>query len=231
MSSDPSKRPWRRIRESLDTHEPEALATRLRDLLAPLQPMRSGGDAFRRGMLKLLKNQVQDLLSATLGPWYTESGLPLGNENLGGYCWCHSFFNQNPTPNLDVDANIRLMLEALERIRKYLYALDALFEAARERFLAARGDKGLQATVLAEALVQTVDLTAAETYCEEAWYQVAESAMDWCLDALDVRLGESTQELMGTLFVFESWVTPPPEALRASAQRVAVAALNDDVKP
>ncbi|MCY1042897.1 hypothetical protein OV208_16375 [Corallococcus sp. bb12-1] len=231
MSSDPSKRPWNRIRESLGTYAPEPLAVRLRDILAPLRSMRSGGGAFSRGVLTPFKHQVQDLLGATLGPWYTESGLPLGNENLGGYCWCHAFFNSVPTPNLDVDDNVRAMLEALERTRKYLYALDALFEAARARFLAARGDKGLQATVLAEALVQTVDFTAAETYCEEAWYQVAESAMDWCFDALDVSVGESTQALMGTLFVFESWSPPPPEAFRASAQRVSVAALNDEVTP
>ncbi|RYZ43276.1 MAG: hypothetical protein EOO71_04340 [Myxococcaceae bacterium] len=227
MSRELSKRPWKRIRESLDTYAPEPLAARLRDILAPLRPTAAGRHAFRRGTLTPLKHQVQDLLSATLGPWYTESGLPLGNENLGGYCWCHSFFNSVPTPNRDVDDNIRSMLEALERIRKYLYALDALFEAARARFLAAREDKAHQATVLAEALVQTVDFTAAETFCEEAWYQVAESAMDWCFDALDVPVGEATLALMGTLFVFESWSPPPPEEFRASAQRVAVAALDD----
>lgn len=75
MSSDASAFTWRRIRDSLDGDASQSLAARLREALAPL---RSGG--LSKGRLDQAKNVVKDLLQAELGPWYTESGLPLGNE-------------------------------------------------------------------------------------------------------------------------------------------------------
>ncbi|RKG99013.1 hypothetical protein D7X32_27755 [Corallococcus carmarthensis] len=212
---------WRRIRDSLDTYAPEPLASQLRDVLAPL---RSGG--IHQARLKQAKNAVQDLLKSELGAWYTASGLPLGNEVLGGYCWCHSFFNQNPPHRtVDVDENIQLMLESLERIRAFLYALDGVYQSARRQLEAAANDKPLRAQALAEGLVRTVDLTAETTSCEETWYQVAQDAMSWCIEAMGLPLSDATQELLDTAFVFESWVAPPPEALRDAAARVAEGAV------
>ncbi|RKH19043.1 hypothetical protein D7V77_33130 [Corallococcus sp. CA041A] len=221
MSSDASAFTWRRIRDSLDDYAPQSLASRLREALAPL---RSG--SIHASRLKQAQNAVKDLLQAELGPWYIESGLPLGNEVLGGYCWCHSFFNQNPPHRtMDVDANIQLMLEALERIRSFLYALDGVYQAARRQLELAADDKALRAKALAEGLVRTVDLTAETTSCEETWYQVAQDAMSWCIEAMGLPLSDATQEQLDTAFVFTSWIAPPPEVLRDAAARVAEVAV------
>lgn len=221
MSIDPSAFTWRRIRDSLDGYAPQSLAARLREALAPLRVRPPSP-----GMLKHSKNVVQDLLKAELGPWYLESGLPLGNEVLGGYCWCHSFFNQNPPHRtMDVDENIQLMLDALERIRSFLYALDGVFQAARRQFEAAGDDRALRAKALAEGLVRTVDLTAETTSCEEAWYQVAQDAMTWCIEVMGLPLSEATQEQLDTAFSFTSWISPPPDVLRDAAARVAAVAV------
>lgn len=219
MSSNASAFTWRRIRDSLDGYAPQSLASRLREALPPL---RFG--TIHQGRLKQAKNVVMDLLTAELGAWYLESGLPLGNEVLGGYCWCHSFFNQHPPHRtLDVNENIQLMLDALERIRSFLYALDGVFQAARRQLELAGDDKALRAKALAEGLVRTVDLTAETTSCEETWYQVARDAMTWCIEAMGLPLSDATQEQLDTAFVFESWIAPPPEALRDGAARVAEA--------
>ncbi|WP_375760063.1 hypothetical protein [Corallococcus exercitus] len=221
MNGDASAFTWRRIRDSLDVYSPEQLASRLRDVLAPL---RSGGIHVAR--LKQAQNAVQDLLKSELGAWYTMSGLPLGNEVLGGYCWCHSFFRQNPPHyTADVDENIQLMLASLERIRAFLYALDGVYQTARRQLEAAADDKALRAKALAEGLVRTVDLTAETTSCEETWYSVAQDAMSWCIEAMGLPLSDATEELLDAAFVFESWVAPPPEVLRAAAARVAEAAV------
>ncbi|NOK34604.1 hypothetical protein [Corallococcus exercitus] len=174
------------------------------------------------GRIKQAKNVVQDLLRDELGAWYTQSGLPLGNEVLGGFCWCHSFFNQNPPHRtMDVDENIQLMIDALERTRSFLYALDGVYQSARRQLELAADDKALRAKALAEGLVRTVDLTAETTSCEENWYTVAQDAMSWCIEAMGLPLSEATEELLDTAFVFESWLAPPPEALRDAAARVA----------
>ncbi|RKG58489.1 hypothetical protein D7V80_38145 [Corallococcus sp. CA054B] len=221
MSSDASAFTWRRIRDSLDAYSPQSLASRLREALAPL---RTG--SIHASRLKQAQNVVKDLLQAELGPWYVESGLPLGNEVLGGYCWCHSFFNQNPPHRTwDVDENIQLMLEALERIRSFLYALDGVYQASRRQLEAAADDKALRAKALAEGLVRTVDLTAETTSCEETWYQVAQDAMTWCIEAMGLPLSEATLEQLDSAFVFTSWIAPPPEALREAAARVAEVAV------
>ncbi|RKG87772.1 hypothetical protein D7W82_12500 [Corallococcus sp. CA049B] len=221
MSSNASAFTWRRIRDSLDAYSPQSLASRLREALAPL---RTG--SIHTSRLKQAKNAVQDLLQAELGPWYIESGLPLGNEVLGGYCWCHSFFNQNPPHRtLDVDENIQLMLDALERIRSFLYALDGVYQASRRQLELAADDKALRAQALAEGLVRTVDLTAETTSCEETWYQVAQDAMTWCIEAMGLPLSEATLEQLDTAFVFTSWISPPPEVLREAAARVAEVAV------
>ncbi|MHA7631919.1 hypothetical protein [Corallococcus sp. M7] len=212
---------WRRIRDSLDVYSAQSLASRLREALAPL---RTG--SIHTSRLKQAKNAVQDLLQAELGPWYVESGLPLGNEVLGGYCWCHSFFNQNPPHRtMDVDENIQFMLDALERIRSFLYALDGVFQASRRQLELAADDKALRAKALAEGLVRTVDLTAETTSCEETWYQVAQDAMTWCIEAMGLPLSDATQEQLDTAFVFTSWIAPPPDALRDAAARVAAVAV------
>ncbi|AFE06080.1 hypothetical protein COCOR_04891 [Corallococcus coralloides DSM 2259] len=221
MSSDASAFTWRRIRDSLDAYSPQSLASRLREALAPL---RTG--SIHTSRLKQAQNVVKDLLQAELGPWYVESGLPLGNEMLGGYCWCHSFFNQNPPHRTwDVDENIQLMLDALERIRSFLYALDGVYQASRRQLEAAADDKALRAKALAEGLVRTVDLTAETTSCEETWYQIAQDAMTWCIEAMGLPLSEATLEQLDTAFVFTSWIAPPPEALREAAARVAEGAV------
>ncbi|RKI54962.1 hypothetical protein D7X55_29760 [Corallococcus sp. AB049A] len=221
MSDNASAFTWRRIRDSLDAYAPQSLAASLREALAPL---RSGH--IHPARLKQAQNVVVDLLKAELGPWYLESGLPLGNEVLGGYCWCHSFFNQNPPHRThDVDENIQFMLDALERIRSFLYALDGVFQAARRQLELAGDDKALRAEALAEGLVRTVDLTAETTSCEETWYQVAQDAMTWCIEAMGLPLSEATLEQLETAFVFESWIAPPPEVLRDAAARVAAGAV------
>ncbi|MBN8232335.1 hypothetical protein JYK02_32965 [Corallococcus macrosporus] len=217
MSSDTSAFTWRRIRDSLDVYSPEQLASRLREALAPLRV-----GSIHPSRLKQAQNAVQDLLKNELGPWYTMSGLPLGNEVLGGYCWCHSFFNQNPPHRTtDVNENIQLMLTSLERIRSFLYALDGVYQTARRQIEAAGDDKALRAKALEEGLVRSVDLTAETTSCEETWYSVAQDAMSWCIEAMGLPVSDATEELLDTAFVFESWIAPPPEVLRAAAARVA----------
>ncbi|MBZ4372352.1 hypothetical protein [Corallococcus sp. AS-1-6] len=130
MNNNASAFTWRRIHDSLDAYSSQSLASRLREALAPL---RTG--SIHASRLKQAKNAVQDLLQAELGPWYLESGLPLGNEVLGGYCWCHSFFNQNPPHRtMDVDEDIQLMLAAL----------DGVYQASRRQLDAAAGDRALR---------------------------------------------------------------------------------------
>ncbi|RKH62674.1 hypothetical protein [Corallococcus aberystwythensis] len=221
MSNDAAAFTWQRIRGSLDAYSPEALASRLREALAPL---RTG--TIHLGRINQAQNVVMDLLKNELGAWYTMSGLPLGNEVLGGYCWCHSFFKQNPPHRtMDVDENIQIMLQSLERIRSFLYALDGVYQTARSQLEAAADDKALRAKALAEGLVRTVDLTAETTSCEETWYQVAQDAMSWCIEAMGLPLSDATLEQLETAFVFTSWIAPPPDALRDAAARVAEVAV------
>jgi hypothetical protein len=212
---------WKRIRTSLDEYAPEPLEARLREVLSPMRDLRPLGGKFPKGELTPWRYIAEEALQKSLGPWYTESGLPLGNESIGGYCWCHSFFNQAPETQLDLDDNIRFMLVALERIRSFLYALDRVFIASRREVAAAGGDEGLRRKALAEGMVRTVELTAKETVCEEAWYGVANQALEWWFDVLELPLSDAAQDRMSEGFVFESWIAPEPEALRKAAARVA----------
>ncbi|NBD09539.1 MULTISPECIES: hypothetical protein [Corallococcus] len=216
MNPEDSLNSWRQIRASLAAYDPVALASRLREVLAPLK----AGD-FSKPALQPRIEEVKQLLWSELGPWYNLSGLSLGNASLGGYCWCHSFFNQAPVPTRDVDENIELMLEALERIQEYLDALDAVFEATRGELAAAAGNAKRRARALADGLVETVEVTARMTGCEDAWYRIAERALWWCVTALDLYVKPAAEKLMNTCFVFGSWVAPSEDALRSAAARVA----------
>jgi hypothetical protein len=211
---------WERIRASLGAYEPAALAALLREALATLRPPRHP-PRYSQHELKPAMNAVKEVLRTHLGTWYTGSGLQLGNESLGGYCWCHSFFNQNPTLDLDVESNLQRLLAALGRIHGYLRSLDGLFASVGGQLTAARGDPALQAEALREGLVRTVDLTAEATSCEEAWYGIALDALEWCCEAQGLRMEDALGERLTDLFQFTSWVVAPPEVLQEGARQVA----------
>ncbi|TSC31488.1 hypothetical protein [Corallococcus sp. Z5C101001] len=217
---------WQRIRDSLDGYEPEKLIRLLREYLTPQVPpgTRKLTDAQHDAMAK----HIQRLLEQNLGPWYTETGVFLGNESIGGYCWCHRFFRQKPTPNMSVEYNIQLMIDALERSREWLFKLDARFEALRRDLPSAPDDTDIRMLALADGLVATLDITIQATACEEAWYGFADRALGWMFDALGLRPGYQAGKLMNKLFAFESWHAPPLEELRDSAEKVAAAVVEDE---
>ncbi|RKH08821.1 hypothetical protein D7V97_18315 [Corallococcus sp. CA053C] len=226
MSKVNAKTPWHRIRESLDDYAPDKLAAVLRRYLEPRVPpgTRSLPDEERKAMGK----QVARLLEENLPPWYSESGVLLGNESLGAYCWCHSFFNQRPTPTMNVNDNIQLMLNALEQSRAWLFKLDAAYQTIERELPSEPGDDDIRVLALADALVQVLDITIQHTGCNETWYTFADQALAWLFDALYIRPGYQAGKLMNKLFAFESWHAPPLEELRDSAEKVATAVVEDE---
>ncbi|MCY1030876.1 hypothetical protein OV207_05360 [Corallococcus sp. BB11-1] len=217
---------WQLIRDSLEGYEPEKLARLLRAYLEPRVP--PGTLKLTDEQRKEMAKHVQHLLDENLPPWYTDTGVYLGNESMGGYCWCHSFFNQRPTPNMRVQDNIQLMLNALEQRRAWLFKLDALYQSLRESLPSEPGDDDIRALALADGLVEVLQATMDATGCEESWYVFADRALGWMFDALDMRPGYQAGKLMKKLFAFGSWHSPPAEELRDSAEKVALAVVEDE---
>ncbi|GMU01895.1 hypothetical protein KH5H1_60150 [Corallococcus caeni] len=217
---------WLRIRDSLEGYEPEKLIRLLREYLAPRVP--PGTRKLTDEQHDTMAKHIQRLLHQNLGPWYTETGLYLGNESFGGYCWCHRFFRQKPTPNMDVEYNLQLMLDALERSRQWLFKLDAHFEALKRDLPSGPGDHDIRALALSDGIVTTMNLTMEATGCEEAWSTFADQALAWMFDAIGLRPGYQAGKLMRKLFAFESWHSPSEEELRGSAEKVAAAVVEDE---
>ncbi|RKG74045.1 hypothetical protein [Corallococcus terminator] len=217
---------WQLIRDSMEGYEPERLAKVLRAYLEPRVPpgTRKLTDEQRKDMAK----HIQHLLNENLPAWYTETGAYLGNESMGGYCWCHSFFNQRPTPNMRVQDNIQLMLNALEQRRGWLFKLDAVYQSLREGLPSEPGDDDIRVLALADGMVEVLQITMDATGCEESWYVFADRALGWMFDALALRPGYQAGKLMNKLFAFESWHSPPEEELRESAEKVAMAVVEDE---
>ncbi|WP_223633694.1 hypothetical protein [Corallococcus sp. EGB] len=217
---------WDRIRDSLDAYDPEKVIRMLREYLAPRVPpeARKLTDEQHDAMAK----HVQGLLRQNLGPWYTDTNLSLGNESFGGYCWCHSFFRHKPLPDMSVEHNIQLIINALERSREWLFKLDAHFQALKQGLPSAPEDTDIRLLALADGIVTTVNLTMDATGCEEAWYTFADEAMAWMFDAIGLRPGYQAGKLMRKLFAFESWHSPLEGELRDSAEKVAAAVVEDE---
>ncbi|MBJ6763982.1 hypothetical protein JGU66_24685 [Myxococcaceae bacterium JPH2] len=210
---------WEAVHNSLDGYQPERIAALLREYLTPRVPpgTRKLTDDVREGMAR----DVQALLSQNLGPWYTTTGVQLGNESLGGYCWCHTFFNEKPITNLGVEHNVQNMLQALGKAHAWLSQLGALFDKLSRELPSVETDADIRALAIAEALVRVVELTEKATFCEEAWYFFADEALDWLLESQGLRLDHTAKKLWRDAFRFESWSAPPADLLRSGAEAVA----------
>lgn len=226
MSSKTALGQWERIRESLDEYDPETLIRKLREYLTPLVP--PGARKLTDEQHDTMAKHVGWMLRQNLGPWYTDTNLYLGNESFGGYCWCHSFFRQRPTPNMSVEHNIQLIINALERSREWLFKLDAHFQSLKQNLPSAPEDTDIRMLALSDGIVTTMTLTMDATGCEEAWYTFADQSMAWMFDAIGLRPGYQAGKLMRKLFAFESWHSPSEWELRDSAEKVATAVVEDE---
>ncbi|MCP3145187.1 hypothetical protein [Pyxidicoccus xibeiensis] len=212
---------WELIQRSLDGYQPERLAALLREYLAPRIPsgVRKLSDALREE----LKEGVEAILDDNLGPWYHQTGVRLGNGIVSGYCWCHSFFNHKPFPDLGVEHNIQLMLKSLGWSHAWLSKLDATFRSSE---LLDDEDPGIRQLALSDAVVKTLELTVDATGTEDAWYGYAFDAVHWLFQARGLSLTSKVSSAMRkTMGEFRSWVGPTEDEARAAGDAVALAAI------
>jgi hypothetical protein len=208
--------PWQLIRDSLDAFQPQRLVTQLREFLAPRIPR--GAKRIEENTRKALFKEVDALIAANVGPWYRVAGVHLGNESIGGYCQCHSFFNQGNPPDTDLERNLVKILQALRRSHEWLRSLDALFRSV----VLPEDEQGRQAAI-SQALGKTIELTVEATGCEEAWYNFAYSAVDWLLEALGFRITDNVRRAVGKALVdFTSWSGPSAEETRQISDALAL---------
>lgn len=225
MSRSPTTRgdesSWEPIQRSLDSYQPERMATLLREYLTPRVP--PGTRKLSDSLRKELQEGVEALLEANLGPWYNKSGVRLGNGVVGGFCWCHRFFNQKPLPELNVEHNVQTLMKALNDGHAWLSTLDAAFRSAE---LVDDEDPAIRQMALSDAVVRIIDIAVKFTGTEDAWYGYAYSAVEWLLEARDVRLtSEVRKALRDTVGKFESWIGPTEEQSRAAGDAIALAAV------
>ncbi len=212
---------WDVIQRSLDSYHPEHIATLLRAYLTPRIP--KGVRKLEESLREQLREGVEAILEAHLGPWYHESGVYLGNEIVAGYCWCHSFFNHRPIPELGVEHNVQLILKALGQGHDWLSRLDAAYRGAE---LLDDEDAGIRQMGLSDAVVRAIEITVEATATEDAWYPYAYDAVNWLLQARGVPANHEVRKAMRqTLGVFESWVGPSEDQTRAAGDAVALAAV------
>ncbi|NMO19815.1 hypothetical protein HPC49_03550 [Pyxidicoccus fallax] len=212
---------WEVIQQSLDGYQPERLATALREYLTPRVP--SGVRTLPEPLRKQLRGGVEVILYEHLGPWYHQSGVKLGHERVDGYCWCHSFFNQNPIPDVGVEHNVQLIMKAVGRGHAWLSTLDATFRGVE---LLDDEDEGIRQMALSDAVVKVIELTADATDTNDDWYPYAFDAVEWLFEARGLRLTPEVRSAMKkTMGVFTSWVGPTEEEARAAGDAVALAAV------
>ncbi|QSQ25016.1 hypothetical protein JY651_08815 [Pyxidicoccus parkwayensis] len=212
---------WEVIQRSLDSYQPERIAALLREYLTPRIP--SGVRKLDEPLREQLRDGVEAIVDANLGPWYHETGVHLGNEIIGGFCWCHRFFNQKPAPNLNVEFNVQLMVDAIGRGHAWLSALDKAYRGAE---LLEDPDEGIRQLGLSDAVVRAIEITVDATATEDAWYGYAWDAVSWLLQARGVPANHEVRKAMRqTLGKFESWVGPSEDQTRAAGDAVALAAV------
>ncbi|WP_164018422.1 hypothetical protein [Pyxidicoccus trucidator] len=212
---------WEVIQRSLDSYQPERIATLLREYLNPRIPQRVR--KLEESLREELRGGVEAILDANLGPWYHETGVYLGNERVAGYCWCHTFFNHKPVPELGVEHNVQLIVKALGQGHGWLSALDAAYRGAE---LLDDEDEGIRQLGLSDAVVRAIEITVEATSTEDAWYTYAYDAVDWLLQARGVPANHEVRKAMRhTLGAFESWVGPSEDQTRAAGDAVALAAV------
>ncbi len=212
---------WEVIQRSLEGYQPERIAALLREYLTPRIP--KGVSKLDEALRTQLREGVTAILDANLGPWYHRSGVQLGNEIVGGYCWCHSFFNQRPFPELGVEHNVQLMLKALGQGHGWLRQLDATFRSVE---LLDDPDPDLRRLALSVAVVRTLELTAEATATEDAWYGYAVDAVHWLFEATGIPVTSKVRSALNkTVGAFESWVGPSPDQARAAGDALALAAV------
>jgi hypothetical protein len=212
---------WEDIQRSLDSYQPERIAALLREYLAPRIP--TGARRLEESLLEELREGVETLLDDNLGPWYHETGVVLGNGFIGGFCWCHRFFNDKPLPDLDVEHNVQRIVDALGQGHEWLSRLDAAYRGAE---LLEDEDAGIRQLGLSDAVVRAIEITVEATATEDAWYNYAHDAVKWLLQARGVPANDEVRKAMReTLGVFESWVGPTEEQTRAAGDAVALAAV------
>ncbi|MFP2906996.1 hypothetical protein ACLESD_18515 [Pyxidicoccus sp. 3LFB2] len=212
---------WEVIQRSLDSYQPERIAALLREYLSPRIP--PGARRLEESLRKELRDGVEAILDANLGPWYHDTGVYLGNGIVAGYCWCHTFFNQKPLPEVGVEHNVQLILKALGQGHGWLSALDAAYRGAE---LLDDEDADLRRMGLSDAVVRAIEITVEATATEDAWYSYAHDAVNWLLEARGVAVNpEVRQAIRESLGVFESWVGPREGEARAAGDAVALAAV------
>ncbi len=208
--------PWQLIRDSLDAFQPQRLVVQLRELLAPRIPRRARriDESTRNALFK----EVDALIAANVGAWYRVAGVHLGNESVGAYCKCCSFFNQGDPPDTDLERNLVKILQALRTAHEWLRSLDAHFRSV----VLPEDEQGRQAA-LSEAVRKTIELTVDATGCNEAWYHYAHSAVDWLLDALGFGLTDNVRRAVGKALVnFTSWIGPSEAEARHISDALAL---------
>lgn len=207
---------WQLIRDSLDAFQPPRLVVQLREFLAPRIPR--GAKRIDESTRKALLKEVDALIAANVGPWYRVADVYLGNESVGGYCQCHSFFNQGDPPDTDLERNLVRILQALRTAHEWLRSLEAHFLSV----VLPEDEQGRQAA-LSEALRKTIELTVKATDCNEAWHRYAYSAVDWLLESLGFRLTANVRRAVGKALVnFTSWSFPPEEETRQLSDDLAL---------
>jgi hypothetical protein len=207
---------WPLIRDSLDAFEPQRLTEQLRRLLAPRIPR--GAKRIDEATRKALFKEVQTLIAANVGPWYELSGAYLGNESLGGYCSCHSFFNQGTPPDTDLERNLQKIIQALQRVQEWLRSLDAHFRSVK----LPEDEQGRQAAI-SGALQKTLDLTVKATGCEEAWYVFAYASVGWLLKSMGFHQTDNLRRAVNkALADFQSWSGPSEEDARRRSDDLAL---------
>lgn len=215
---------WEVIQRSLDGYQPERLAAALREYLTPRVPQ--GVRKLDESLRAQLRDGVTEILDAQLGPWYHRSGFGLGDGIMSGWCWCHSFFNQRPFAELNVEHNIQLMLKGLGRGHEWLTKLAELYGSVE---LLDDEDPGIRRLALSDAVVEAIELATEHTGTEDAWYGYAQDAVEWLFEAKGIPITSKVRSAMGqTLGRFESWIGPTPEETRAVGDALALAAVQPD---
>jgi len=215
---------WEVIQRSLEGYQPERLAAALREYLTPRVPQ--GVRKLDEALRSQLRQGVEALLREHVGPWYGRSGFGIDTQILSGWCWCHSFFNQKPFAELNVEHNVQLMLKGLARGHEWLTKLATLYGSVE---LLDDEDPDIRRMALSDAVVKAIEVTADATDTEDAWYGYAEKAVEWLFEATGIRVTSKVRSAMNqTVGMFESWVGPTPEETRAVGDALALAAIQTD---
>lgn len=141
-----------------------------------------------------------------------------GGEGGGGgvvRSWCCPAHSMRCPAAQTADKAVR----ALGEWREWIERLAALFDELAPRAPDVEGS-------LAFALTRLIDVVAAETGAEDAWYDHAHQVLAWYLERHGLEPAEARSAVgHGLSCTFESWVEPPEEEKKASGLGIAARAV------